>query len=601
MSLLFQFHKMEQSTLQQSIDAQPVPNVSPYSLEPQYLYPPQQVQYAEPPSPYIQNDQFQSPYVQPNPYQPPIHPQTQYQMPPVIPQNQSTNQTKPKKNKREPNRKRRYGTKYHEMTVEQWVDVSTDYSPYVEYWRSQESFIPEVYIENTKKEKKWRDFFWAILFYINFLATIVLAIVIFCDKKPTDAEVTFATLNSNTTYSNESTETNSSDWDNEPITTTSVIRSVGLSLALAAIINIVHFCFACFAPAAYIKFGLFITFVVFCLFALVPTLVMNLILYIIIPAFFFLIVTIILFCESHEYFNKSAAILKKSCDLIRAYPSIVFLCFLQSIAELIVNAIFGFLAFQIYIKNWSYGLYVYVVFSYYWILKTFGYVTYMTGAGLASSWYFLNNTGYFPNSPVLESFKRAVTTSFGSASFGGLILAIFETYQAILNMILNSNSGDGCLFLICCLCCCFACLECLVKWVTHYALIYSAIFGIPYGEGARRWTELCTKRFVDVLVGNCVINRTVTFNLFAFMVGSALLGFGIGAIWGLSSGLMMLVFSLLFTLCLFTIFEQPILTLSDTLFVCFAEAPERLKTTASDLYDIFVRLYNKSLDSKIYY
>jgi len=69
-----------------------------------------------------------------------------------------------------------------------------------------------------------------------------------------------------------------------------------------------------------------------------------------------------------------------------------------------------------------------------------------------------------------------------------------------------------------------------VRWLNHYGLIYCAIFGVPYSEGCRRFTELSCKKYCDVIFEGCFIQTALTFNLFMFTIGSAALGFGVGRI-----------------------------------------------------------------------
>jgi hypothetical protein len=111
---------------------------------------------------------------------------------------------------------------------------------------------------------------------------------------------------------------------------------------------------------------------------------------------------------------------------------------------------------------------------------------------------------------------------------------------------------------------------------------------VPFGEGCRRWAELTCRKFGEVLIGGCCIGRAITMNFLVCTVGAALLVFGItrdGAASGATAA---------FTLAIFILMEKPIRAYSDTILVCFVEAPEMLKSSASELYSLLADYYGKA-------
>jgi hypothetical protein len=309
-----------------------------------------------------------------------------------------------------------------------------------------------------------------------------------------------------------------------------------------------------------------------------------------------------------KYIPLSAAVFKITTRIICRFPSIILLVLLQIVVEAILTTAFGLWIYFIDYINWSPWLYIYVVLSYFWITLAFGYVVYMTCAGLGASYYFLNGTPYEPRFPVLSSFKRACTTSFGSASFAAFILAVIETLKFLVKMRTKNNENAAIQILRCLAMCILACLEMCVRWITRYALIYCATFGVPFKEGCRRWAELSCKRFVDVLISGNVINQSLVFNFLLFTIGGALLGFGIGnavigdEVYGpdkedVARGLLA-VSCCMFTLAIFAVLEKPLISISDTLLVCYAERPEQLRTTASELYDALTEYYGNAVNER---
>jgi hypothetical protein len=223
---------------------------------------------------------------------------------------------------------------------------------------------------------------------------------------------------------------------------------------------------------------------------------------------------------------------------------------------------------------------------------------YPTPSGLGATWYFLNGTNYYPEYRVLESFKRAPTTSFRSACIATLLLTIIWLLRIFLYSRSEKQGG-----LLRCLRLCALCLlrgiDSCIGFVNRYGLIYCATFGVPFREGCRRWTELSFHEFVDLILRGSVIEQAAIYNFVLFVVGATLLGFrtATGAISQEKELARKLaaVGTLILTIAIFTIFQQPIRSISNTLFVCFAEAPNRLKSSAEELYDRLAEPYGTVL------
>jgi hypothetical protein len=291
----------------------------------------------------------------------------------------------------------------------------------------------------------------------------------------------------------------------------------------------------------------------------------------------------------------------------------LLLIFVESLLEIGFSVLFSLMCVGLAEIKWTGVIYLYFAFSYAWISITISYVVYLTISGLAASWYFLNDTEYMPSSPVLQSLKRALTTSFGSACLAAFLLAVVQTLRAIAES--NSrSSGQGQWFIVlirCIALCLLAIIECIVKLVTRYALIYCATFGLSFVEGCKRWLDLDRTRFVELLVGGVCINIATSYNMVIFAVGSALLGYGVGYLAysyvddsssyilcdRTSLAIFVAVFACLFSFALFAVLSEPVVTLSDTLLVCFVERPDRLRTSASELYDLLSEFYASELEA----
>lgn len=73
------------------------------------------------------------------------------------------------------------------------------------------------------------------------------------------------------------------------------------------------------------------------------------------------------------------------------------------------------------------GLLIFITFSGYWISEVIKNVIHVSISGVYGSWYFCSQKpGGLPKGSTRGAFKRAMTYSFGSISFGSLIVAIIQ-------------------------------------------------------------------------------------------------------------------------------------------------------------------------------
>jgi hypothetical protein len=470
-----------------------------------------------------------------------------------------------------------------------WTQIPNDDSAYSQYWSDPTAFQPQQFADNTKKEQKWNDVGWAIAFLINLVLTIVLLAISWSevDDYGTSAEVTLGK-------------------DGAKV----IGSTIGVGIGLALAFNALHFAFFAFAPMAYINCSFFIAFGV----ALIACIAFAIAFspYVMVFPAIVLLIGLCCYCCLKKYIELSACVLGQSAAIICKYPSVILILFMESILQLGIALMFIFALIGVQLGNMSDYIYIYFVFSYAWVSWTVSYVAYTAVAGTAATWYFLAGTEWMPDHPAGEALKRSFTKSFGSCSFAAFILAMIALMEHILDMDVSGGGALACVFLLlkCIAMCVLAILKCLVKWVNRYGLIYCATFGVPYIEGCRRWIELCCKRYAEVLVSGVIIEFALSFNSMVFVIGSALCGFGIGYAMSPDSsdpyagvsdwqrimyGIFGLLFALLFTYAIFVILSEPIITMCDTLMLCFMECPGQMLSTAKDLADRFNKHYNTEL------
>lgn len=468
-----------------------------------------------------------------------------------------------------------YNIGYTQMSVTDFSSQPVDKTEYSQYWDGPQAFEPQTFAANSEEpKKKYNDVGWIIAFWLNFLVTIGIFVWLVYEGWDFVVQTADGTTSINWKF---------------------IGKAGGLGLAIALVVNILHFVYAAACPLFYIKFGLVVGLIVSIVIGVIA--IWQCSIWFIIFPILTLIFTILFYIMMCRHIKFSAAVFKMTTKIITEHFSIVFFSLFEALIEIIISIIFSLIFVLVEECNKSYWLYLYVLLSYLWINLTFGYVGYMTGAGLTASWYFLTGTEYFPEHPVWDSFRRAMSTSFGSASVAGFLLAIVRFFRALIDSI---DSRDSCILCIfkCIALCVLNCLDYLISWMNRFGLIYCAVFGVPFKEGCRRYAELTSKRFVNLIMRSCVIDNSLTYNFLVFVAGAGVIGYFVGwaifehdSLWPMFT----CIFAVIFGFSIFEMLEQPMSVISDTIFLCFAENPEKLQTSAHELYDIIVEMYGEEL------
>lgn len=131
------------------------------------------------------------------------------------------------------------------------------------------------------------------------------------------------------------------------------------------------------------------------------------------------------------------------------------------------------------------GLLVFITFAAYWITEWLKNTIHVTISGVYATWFFA------PRNPAKGatrgSARRALTYSFGSISFGSLLVAIVQFLRQLCSVAqASSDSGN---FGIDCAFCILRCILGLVEWainfVNRYAFSYMALYGDSYITSAK--------------------------------------------------------------------------------------------------------------------
>jgi len=488
-------------------------------------------------------------------------------------------------------------------------------------WEKGE-FSPEKFSQYQKKEV-CLDKGWGIAFWINFVFTVVFMIVVAAKKlestSVSDSEnVTYLT-NLAYTLSQKDISTPSVldiDDDDENITidvgldvdAKEFYKAIGIGVAVGFVLTLIHFGYMVACPAFYIKFGLWVGVIFVCVMMAIVAFVQddgNVRISIFVCIAFILLLAFCVFCCClKDFIEFTCMVFERTTQIEKNSPAIFLVVFIQIIIEFIANFIYCLAFLYIAVNNWSYLIYIYYLFSYYWVIITNYYVFFLISANLAANAYFLEGTEYFPESPVWDSVKRSTTSTFGSASFAGFIAALLTTLETIAEQLMKSDNSYvkiiGCI--VYCIVCC---LQAIFHHISRYGLFYVTVYNVPFLEGARRFTEISVKKFINTFMGESILSTSLTYNSFIFMVFSIIIGVAIGIGYyekfreeNIVQAALLLVAYIIFTVMFTEVFLWCLLNPADTitysLFICFTEFPERLKIVDNRQYEFFVYRYSCS-------
>jgi hypothetical protein len=132
------------------------------------------------------------------------------------------------------------------------------------------------------------------------------------------------------------------------------------------------------------------------------------------------------------------------------------------------------------------GLIVFITFAGYWITEWMKNTLHTTIAGVYGSWYFCSGKpGGMPSGATRGAFRRAITYSFGSISFGSLIVALINMLRQACSIAQQQEAAQGntiASIAFCCLGCFIGILDWAVSFINRYAsrtLLYTGRFTSP--------------------------------------------------------------------------------------------------------------------------
>ncbi|KAF2091617.1 DUF580-domain-containing protein [Saccharata proteae CBS 121410] len=244
------------------------------------------------------------------------------------------------------------------------------------------------------------------------------------------------------------------------------------------------------------------------------------------------------------------------------------------------------------------GLLVFITFAAYWITEWLKNTIHVVISGVYGSWYFCSHN--FPKGATRGALKRALTYSFGSISFGSLIVAIINSLRQLCSVAQSQASSEGNIvgsILFCILGCLIGILDWAVQFLNRYAFSHIALYGKAYIPAAKATWRMIKDRGIDALVNECLIGPVLTMGATFIAYACALLAYLYLVFTSPSYNSngeftpVVVAFAFLIGLQICNIFTTPLASGIDTIFVACAWDPEVLMRDHPDLYARMVSVY----------
>ena len=141
----------------------------------------------------------------------------------------------------------------------------------------------------------------------------------------------------------------------------------------------------------------------------------------------------------------------------------------------------------------------------YWTQQVCQNVVHVTTSGAVATWYFVGDAE-MPSNPSAASFKRAMTTSFGSICFGSLIVAVLKVIEFMARAAANNNRNS---FAACIAYCIIQCIERMMEYFNQYAFSHVAIYGCSYIEAAKMTWEFMKRSLFAAIINDVLVDRVI--------------------------------------------------------------------------------------------
>jgi len=211
-------------------------------------------------------------------------------------------------------------------------------------------------------------------------------------------------------------------------------------------------------------------------------------------------------------------------------------------------------------------------------------VAHVTACGVMGTWFYTD----LVDGVTRNSFKRAVTTSFGTICFGSLIEAVIRALSAIVRYLQNNNRDNAVVYaLLCVLRCILDCIGDIVEYINSYAFVFVALYGDGYLQSAKKCFNMFKSRGIEALINDDLTTIPLwlgaVFNLCIVILVCI-------AIDGLNGNVLIAV---LFGIVIYLCCVYTLISYIKTLFVCWMNDPDTFSKHRPQEFNEIVQAANR--------
>lgn len=217
----------------------------------------------------------------------------------------------------------------------------------------------------------------------------------------------------------------------------------------------------------------------------------------------------------------SSLMLRTSVDVARRHGHVFLVSLLSGLVGLVLAGLFSVTLVSIYVrfepstdnphcaaggcsKATLIGLVAYATFAMFWMSEWLKNTAHCTVAGVFGSWYFCPRS--VPRAATRGALRRSLTYSFGSISFGSLLVAVIQLLRQLCSVARQGAADDGGIggmvlsVVFCVLGCLVGLLEWALEFLNRYAFVSVALYNKAYIPAAKDTWRLIKDRGIDALV-----------------------------------------------------------------------------------------------------
>mmetsp|Transcript_5266 Transcript_5266/g.15270 ORF Transcript_5266/g.15270 Transcript_5266/m.15270 type:complete len:434 (-) Transcript_5266:4582-5883(-) len=165
----------------------------------------------------------------------------------------------------------------------------------------------------------------------------------------------------------------------------------------------------------------------------------------------------------------------------------------------------------------------------FWSLQVFKNTIHVTIAGTVGEWWFNpTNASSCCSRAIWDSLFRATTFSFGSICCGSLLVAVIQTLRQLVYTARHNDENNA--ILLCIAECILSLLEDLGKVFNKWAFVYVGLYGYKYVDAGKNVSTLFQQRGWTTIISDDLVSNTLSLVCLALGALSGCIGLVINAV-----------------------------------------------------------------------